>query len=140
MRKSTIIAVLLAALVTPTVKAADVTEADFEKGMKDVLAGMQSVGKSMRESTGDLSGAVAGAKAIDAALGAAESFWVARKAQGAVDMNKAARTAAQAVAKAAGTNDTAATGEAMKGLQATCKSCHDVHREQLPDKTYRIKQ
>jgi len=100
---------------------------------------MQAVGKSVREGNGDLSGAVAGAKAIDAALASIDAFWVARKAQDAVDMNKASRAAAMAVAAAAGKNDVAATTDAVKGLQATCKACHDVHREQLPDKTYRIK-
>ncbi|MBK5255549.1 MAG: cytochrome c [Vicinamibacteria bacterium] len=139
MRKSTIIAVLAAALVTPTVRAADVTEADYQKAMKDTLAGMQAVGKTMREATGDLSGAVAGAKSIEAALASIDSFWAARKDDEAVKMNAAAREAAMAAAKAAESNDAAATGAAMKALQGACKACHDVHREQLPDKTYKIK-
>ncbi len=139
MRKFTIVALLVAALTTPAARAADVTEADYQKAMKDTLAGMQAVGKSVREGNGDLSGAVAGAKAIDAALASIDAFWVARKDQAAVDMNKASRAAAMAVAAAAGKNDVAATTDAVKGLQATCKACHDVHREQLPDKTYRIK-
>jgi cytochrome c5 len=54
-------------------------------------------------------------------------------------MNAAAREAAVAVAKAAETNDAAATGAAVKAMQETCKACHDVHREQLPDKSYKIK-
>lgn len=139
MRKLTIVAVLAAALITPAVHAADVTEADYQKAMKETLAGMQAVGKTMREATGDLSGAVAGAKAIDAALASIDSFWVARKDSEAVAMNTAARAAAMAVVKAAEANDAAATAAAMKDMQATCKACHDVHREQLPDKTYRIK-
>lgn len=139
MRKSTIIAVLAAALITPAVNAADVTEADYQKAMKETLAGMQAVGKTMREGGGDLSGAVAGAKAIDAALASIESFWAARKDADAMKMNATARASAMAVAKAAESKDAAATREAIKGLQASCKACHDVHREQLPDKTYKIK-
>jgi cytochrome c556 len=139
MKKSTIIAVLLAALSTPSVKAADVTEADYQKAMKDVQAGMQGVGRTLREASGDLSGAVAGAKAVDAALASLDSFWVARKDQEAAKMNAAARAAAQSVAKAAESKDAAATAEAVKGLQGTCKACHEVHREQLPDKSYKIK-
>ena len=139
MRKHTIIAVLVAALFPPAVKAADVTEADYQKAMKDTLAGMQAIGKTIREANGDLSGAVAGAKAIDAALASIDSFWVARKAQDAVDFNAASRKAAMALAKAAEAKDTAATVEAQKTLQGSCKACHDVHREQLPDKTYKIK-
>lgn len=139
MRKLSIIAVLAAALITPIVHAKDVTEADYKKAMEDTLAGMQAIGKTMRDNPADLSAAVAGAKAIDAALASIDAFWVARKDQGAVDMNAKSRAAAMAVAKSASTNDVAATREAVKALQGTCKACHDVHREQLPDKTYRIK-
>jgi cytochrome c556 len=139
MRKPTIIAVLLAALITPAVKAADVTEADYQKAMKDVQAGLQAIGRTLRENSGELSGAAAGAKSIDAALASIESFWAARKDQEAIKMNAAARDAAKAVAKAAESKDAAATEEARKALGGTCKACHDVHREQLPDKTYKIK-
>ena len=144
MRKSTIIAVATAALIAPAGFAADVTEADYQKAMKEVLAGMQAAGKSIREA-GDLSGAVAGAKSIDTALASLDAFWTARKDTKAVEMNAASRTAAMAVAKAAESKDAAATGEAMKNLQGTCKACHDVHREELPaneqapGKKYRIK-
>ncbi len=138
MRKSTIIAVLAAAFIAPSLYAADVTEADYQKAMKDVLAGMQSSGKAIREA-GDLSPVVAGAKAIDTALASIDGFWSARKDAEAVKMNAASRAAAAALGKAAESKDVAATGEAMKTLQGTCKACHDVHREQLPDKTYKIK-
>jgi cytochrome c556 len=138
MRKSTIIAVLAAAFIAPSLHAADVTEADYQKAMKDVLAGMQSSGKAIREA-GDLSPVVAGAKAIDTALASIDGFWSARKDTEAVKMNAASRAAAAALGKAAESKDVAATGEAMKTLQGTCKACHDVHREQLPDKTYKIK-
>jgi len=139
MRKSTIVAVLAAALMTPAVRAADVSEADYQKAMKETLAGMQAVGKTMRENTGELTAAAAAAKNIEAALASIDAFWTARKDDEAVKMNNAAREAALAVAKAASTNDQAATGEAVKALQGTCKACHDVHREQLPDRTYKIK-
>ena len=54
MKKHTIIAVLAAALLAPAVRAADVTEADYEKAMKDVLAGMQGAGKALRDGGADL--------------------------------------------------------------------------------------
>lgn len=139
MRKLSLIAILGAALMTPAVQAKDVTEADYKVAMENTLAGMQAIGKTMRENPAELTGVVAGAKAIDAALASIDAFWVARKAQDAVDMNAKSRAAAQAVAKAAGTNDAVATREAVKALQGTCKACHDVYREQLPDKSYRIK-
>ena len=85
MQKLSLIAVLAAALITPNVQAQDVTEADYKKAMEATLAGMQNIGKTMRENSADLSGAVAGAKAIDAALASIDAFWVARKAQDAVE-------------------------------------------------------
>lgn len=139
MRKFTIIALLFAALTMPAVRAADVTEADYQKAMKATNEGMQTVGKVLAAGGTDLSGAVAGAKAIEAALASIESFWEARKDAEAVKMNSASRAAALALAKVAEGNELEATKEARKALGATCKACHDVHREQLPDKTYKIK-
>ena len=138
MRKFTIIAALAVAFVAPALRAADVTEADYQNAMKDVLGGMQASGKAIREA-GDLSAVVAGAKTIDAALASIDSFWSARKDAEAVKMNATARAAATALGRAAESKDVAATSEAMKGLQGSCKACHDAHREQLPDKTYKIK-
>ena len=139
MKKSTIIAVLaMGTLITARAGAADVTEADFQKAMKEVLGGMQSAGKTMREA-GDLAVVATAAKTIDSALASAHPFWVARKADDAVEMNTKARAAVMALAKAAESKDAAATGEAMKGVQASCKACHDAHREQLPDKSYKVK-
>ena len=138
MRKSTIIAVIAAAFIAPAARAADVSEADYQKAMKDILGAMQASGKAIREA-GDLSAVVAGAKTIDGALASIDGFWAARKDAEAVKMNAASRAAAAAVGKAAESKDAVATGEAMKALQGTCKACHDVHREQLPDKTYKIK-
>ena len=139
MRKSTIIAVLAAAFIAPTLHAADVTEAEYQKAMKDVLAGAQAIGKALKEGNGDLSGAVAGAKAVDAALASLDSFWAARKDAEAQKMNTATRDAAKAVVKAAESKDAVATEEARKALQGSCRPCHDAHREQLPDKSYKIK-
>jgi len=138
MRKSIFLAVLTVALITPAVRA-EVTEADYQKAMKETLAGVQAVGKTLRENSSELTAAAAAAKSVEAALASIHEFWVARKDDEAVKMNTAAREAALAVAKAAAANDEAATTAAMRALQGTCKPCHDVHREQLPDKTYRIK-
>jgi len=135
MRKSTIIAVLAAAFIAPSLHAADVTEADFQKAMKKV---QESVG-AVRGASTDAPAAAAGAKAVEAALGSVESFWAARKDADAVKMSAAARAAALDVAKAVESKDPAVLGDKTKAMFGTCKACHDVHREQLPDKTYKIK-
>jgi cytochrome c556 len=139
MRKLTTVALLTAAMLSSGVRAADVTEADLDKAMKEVQAGVQGVNRALREATPNTDAAAAAAKSVDAALTVAEGFWKQKKLQDAVEMNAKARTAVQAVVKAAESKDAAATGEAMKGVFATCRPCHDTYREQLPDKTYKIK-
>jgi cytochrome c556 len=69
----------------------------------------------------------------------AEGFFKAMKAQDAVDMAKANVDSASAIMKAAKANDMD-TAKAKAGeIQKSCKACHSVHREQLPDKTYKFK-
>jgi cytochrome c556 len=43
------------------------------------------------------------------------------------------------IAKAAKANDMAGAKAGADKLKASCKACHDVHREQLPDKTSKFK-
>ena len=69
----------------------------------------------------------------------AMGFFKANKAQDAVDMAKANADAAGEVAKAAKANDLEAAKAPATTIQKSCKGCHDVHREALPDKTYKFK-
>ena len=61
------------------------------------------------------------------------------KAQDAVDLAKGNVDAAGEIAKAAKANDLDAAKASAGTIQKSCKACHDVHREQLPDKTYKFK-
>src|SRR5262245_14770896 len=69
----------------------------------------------------------------------AMGFFKAMKAQDAVDMAKANVEAAGEVVKAAKANNLDAAKASAGTIQKSCKNCHDVHREQLPDKTYKFK-
>jgi len=69
----------------------------------------------------------------------AMGFFKAMKAQDAVDMAKANVDRAGEIAKAAKANNLDAAKAPAGELQKSCKGCHDVHREQLPDKTYKFK-
>lgn len=71
----------------------------------------------------------------------AESFFKTKGpgAADAVKWSQDAQAAAADAAKAAKANDADGVAKASKTLQGTCKACHDVHREQLPDKTYKYK-
>jgi cytochrome c556 len=69
----------------------------------------------------------------------AQGFFKAMKAQDAVDAAKANVDAAGEVVKAAKANNLEAAKAPAGTIQKSCKACHDVHREQLPDKTYKFK-
>jgi hypothetical protein len=69
----------------------------------------------------------------------AMGFFKANKAQDAVDMSKANADAAGEIMKAAKANDLEAAKAPATTIQKSCKGCHDVHREALPDKTYKFK-
>jgi len=69
----------------------------------------------------------------------AQGFFKAMKAQDAVDMAKANADAAGEIMKAAKGNNLDAAKAPSDVIAKSCKSCHAVHREQLPDKTFKFK-
>ena len=69
----------------------------------------------------------------------AQGFFKAMKAQDAVDAAKVNVDAAGEVVKAVKVNNLEAAKAPAGTIQKSCKACHDVHREQLPDKTYKFK-
>ena len=69
----------------------------------------------------------------------AMGFFKAMKAQDAVDAAKANVDAAGEIVKAAKANNLEAAKAPAGTIQKSCKGCHDIHREQLPDKTYKFK-
>lgn len=79
------------------------------------------------------------AKAMVQALEGTETFWKDRNLPQAVKWSEDGVVAAKALAKAAEENNADGVRAAMSKLGASCKSCHDVHREKLPDGTYKIK-
>jgi cytochrome c556 len=117
--------------------AADVTEEQYDKAMKATLAGMQAMGKGVRE--GNMTAVADGAKAIDASLASIESYWTTRKAQDAIDAGAAGRKAAQAIAAAAAANDAEKVKASTTALQGSCRTCHDAYRVKNEDGSYSIK-
>jgi hypothetical protein len=69
----------------------------------------------------------------------AMGFFKAMKAPDAVDAAKANVDAAGEIVKAAKANNMEAAKAAAGNIQKSCKGCHDIHRETLPDKTYKFK-
>jgi hypothetical protein len=110
---------------------------DLSPIMKDVAATQTSMRMNMMNNA-----------AADVAKDAAKlqddftkamGFFKAMKAQDAVDAAKANADAAGEIVKAAKANNLDAAKAPAGTIQKSCKACHDVHREQLPDKTYKFK-
>lgn len=57
----------------------------------------------------------------------------------AVDLANTAANAAAELSKAAKANDADGMAAAQKTIQKQCGTCHAAHREQLPDKTFKLK-
>jgi len=137
MRKASVfIACCLAVAFALALKGQSV-EAELSPVMKEVAVRMESLRKGLNSKS-----------AIDAAneaerlqalfIRAAGTF----SATGAPKVANAARAnvglAAQITRAVNGGNFQAAEKSA-DALQKSCKACHDAHREQLPDKTYKFK-
>ena len=67
----------------------------------------------------------------------AEAFWTPLRSTVAISAAKDLQSLADKVAVAAG-SDLAQAGTLYATAGAQCKSCHDRHRTQMPDGTYRI--
>lgn len=61
------------------------------------------------------------------------------KTKDAIDAAKGARETSGAVAAAAKEKDLQKAKTAAAGLGRFCGTCHNSHREQMPDESYRIR-
>ena len=110
---------------------------DLSPVMKDV--GATSGKMRMDLMAGSAADVAADAQKLQQDFTQAMGFFKAMKAQDAVDMAKANVDRAGEVMKAAKANNLDAAKAPAGDLQKSCKGCHDVHREALPDKTYKFK-
>jgi len=105
---------------------------------------MKEVGATFASLKKNLDSNAAGAAAEDAAkleslLRETEAFWTPFRTKDALDAAKGARDATAAVAAAARNNDMTKAQTSYGGIGRYCAGCHNSHREQMPDKSYRIK-
>jgi len=110
---------------------------DLSPIMKDISATQASLRINMMNGAGP--DVARDAARLQEDFTKAMGFFKAMKAQDAVDMSKANADAAGEIVKAARANMLDATRAPAEKIQKSCKSCHDVHREQLPDKSYRFR-
>lgn len=111
------------------------SEEDYMKGMKEIGSAMGAIRKSME---GDPGMAAKSAMMLEAPLTTALAFWQAEGTEDAIRDTQMALQYSAELSKALMSNDSDGAAGALKMLGGTCGSCHKAHREQLPDKTYRI--
>ena len=105
--------------------------------MKDVGATQQALRKAIdAKSAADVEKE---ATKMQGLFTQAAGVFKALKAQDAVDGSNNNATAAADIVKAAKANDMETADAKAKAIQKSCKGCHDIHRETLPDKTYKFK-
>ena len=120
-----------------TVFASEKPPESYVKNMKETNAAAQELRKNLDAKNYD--GIAKNAAALKTLFANTQSFWEERKMEDAVGFAKSGAKAAadlETAAKAHNEETVASTG---KALLDTCKTCHDVHRERLPDGTSEIK-
>ena len=89
-------------------------------------------GKMLHEAAGD-------GEKMQALFKDAEAIFAGMKMADAVEMAKAAQSAAGEIVSAGHAGNAEGASAAFGKLGGTCKGCHDVHREKLQDGSYKLK-
>ena len=109
----------------------------YNELMKDVAATYASVKKNLDANVAPA--AAADAAKLQTLFKETEGFWVQFKTKDALDAAKGAQDAAAAIAAAAKANNIQKAQASYNGVGKFCNGCHVSHREQMPDKSYKIK-
>jgi len=133
MKKSQL-AVLAFAVSGLVVTAQDAEK--FEGWMKSVDTSAKVLRK-LEKKTGPE--AVDSAEKIGAAYDNMIGYWRQKNASDAVKLAEDGKAAAAELASAAHAGDEAKAGAAFTRVGATCRPCHDAHREKTPEGKYMIK-
>jgi len=138
-RVTGIVCTLLAALAVAVAAQAPkrISDEAYTEAMKEIGPLSQEFRKNLE---GGAAAAAAGdAARLEALFADVLAYWEAREVDDAVAGSRIAFTAAASASKAIAANDMRAAANAQKTLQGTCRDCHRVYRERLPDGTYRFK-
>jgi hypothetical protein len=109
----------------------------YNELMKDVAATYASLKKNLDSSVAPA--AAADAAKLQTLFKDTEDFWVPFKTKDAIDAAKGAQDAAAAIAGAAKANNIQKAQASYSAVGKFCTACHTSHREQMPDKSYKIK-
>ena len=109
---------------------------EFERGMKAVKGTMDFLAKAEKKSGREITSA---GERLGYVYENMIPYWRARDAADAVKLSEAGKAAATLLASASFGKDEAKVDAAIKEIGATCKGCHDAHRERTPEGKFKIK-
>jgi len=112
-------------------------EKDHPPNMKTINASMKMLKASLE--TKNAAEAAEAAKKVEAAFSETRKYWAARQTKDALDWSDSAITGARLAQAGVSDGHWEKVSEGVSKMGGTCKSCHDVHRERLPDGAYKIK-
>ncbi len=135
--KSGWLAVGAAAMFAVAVMASEKPPEAYAKNMKAQAAAQKSLKENVDAK--NWTGAAKDAATLKELFQNTEDFWSKRNAEDAITQAKNGVTAAGDLEKAAMAKNEQSVLDAQKALNMTCKTCHDAHRERLPDGTSEIK-
>jgi cytochrome c556 len=115
---------------------AAMSEEELQKRMKAAGDHMGGLRKAMQ--AGSMADVATHGQAIHDALKGSDEFWAAHKADKAVAWTKDGVEAAAALVAAAKANNAADAKAASGKIGASCKGCHEAHREKIGENQYKI--
>lgn len=127
----------VAALLVFAVSALSAQARPYNLIMKDVATSFGALRKSADAS--DFAATGEQARRLEQLFKETEDFWTRFKTKDAIDAAAGARELSASIAAAATAKDAQKMKASAGGLTKYCSACHDSHREQMPDKTYRIR-
>lgn len=136
-RRSSWLALAAAAVFGVAIAASEKAPDEYVKNMKATNTASQSLRKSVEAK--DYDAIAKDAATLKELFTTTEEFWTKRNTEDAVTAAKAGVKAATDLETAAKAKNQAGVADAAKAVNGTCKTCHDAHRERLPDGTSEIK-
>jgi hypothetical protein len=123
-------------LLTATLIARDREIGQHPEWMKAIGTSMAALRRSF--DTSESQAAVTEAKKLEETFQKVREFWGKRDAADAVRFARQAEASAAAIAKKASAGQLDSAKPDLDELTASCGSCHNVHRYELPGGGYRV--
>ena len=130
-------AFIAAMLVLAAIASVAQQKRPYNKLMQEIAATYASVKKNLDSGAG--AAAAADAAKLQELFAETHDFWAQFKTKDALDAAKGAQDGAAAIVAAAKGNNIQKAQASYNGVGKFCNTCHASHREQMPDKSYRIK-